>query len=120
ARMLGLDADATQDAIGTAGSLAGGLGAAQFGSSVKRMHAGRAAQAGVYSGLLARDGFRGIRDLFEAPHGGFFGTFTATGDRTELTRELGTRWQTAVIGYKPYAACAASHTSIDAALELRE
>lgn len=120
ARLLRLDPDATQDAIGMAGSFAGGLGAAQYGSSVKRMHAGRAAQAGVYSGLLGAGGFRGIRDLFEVPHGGFLGTFTATGERAELTRELGTRWQTAILSYKPYAACAASHTSIDAALALRE
>jgi aconitate decarboxylase len=119
ARLLGLDPAGVRDALGTAGSLAGGLGAAQFGSSVKRMHAGRAAQAGTYSALLAQQGFRGIRELLEAPHGGFVGTFTAECDRDRLQSGLGTHWETEVLGYKPYAACAASHTSIDAVLAMR-
>jgi 2-methylcitrate dehydratase PrpD len=37
-----------------------------------------------------------------------------------LVRDLGERWETEVLGYKPHAACAASHTSIDAAVYLRE
>jgi 2-methylcitrate dehydratase PrpD len=119
ARALGLDATGVQDAIGIAGSFACGLGAAQFGSSVKRMHAGRAAQGGTYAALLARERFRGIRDLFEVQHGGFVGTFTGECEWDELGKGLGTEWETRVLGYKPYAACAASHTSIDAALDLR-
>lgn len=125
-RMLGLDAEQMQDAIGVVGSLACGLGGAQYGSTVKRMHAGRAAQAGTYAAQLARDGFRGIRDLFELPHGGYVGTFVGECDRDRLLAGLGgpgsadVVWETERLGYKPYAACAASHTSIDAILHLRE
>lgn len=118
-RLLALSAEAMQDAIGIAGSLGGGLGGAQFGSTVKRMHAGRAAQAGVYAAKLAARGWRGIRDLFELPHGGWVGTFTGECEWDRLLDGLGERWQTEVLGYKPYAACAASHTSIDAILHLR-
>ena len=100
ARFLGLDALGVQDALGCAGSFACGLGAAQYGSSVKRMYtAGRAAQGGTYSALLARERFRGIRDLLDVPHGGFIGTFTGECDRALLVRDLGTRWETTVLGY---------------------
>ena len=32
---------------------------------------------------------------------------------------LGERWETALVGLKPYAACASAHTTIDGVLELR-
>ncbi len=122
-RLLRLSGERMQDAIGLVGSMAGGLGGAQYGSTVKRMHAGRAAQAGTYAAQLAQDGFRGIRDLFELPHGGYVGTFVEKCDRERLVAGLGGAgivWETERLGYKPYAACAASHTSIDAILHLRE
>ena len=46
-RLLALDAARTQHAFGIAGSLAGGLMAAQEGAMVKRFHSGRAAQSGI-------------------------------------------------------------------------
>jgi aconitate decarboxylase len=117
-RLLGLDADGTQDAIGTAGSFASGLTGAQYGSSVKRMHAGLGSRSGVLSGLLAADGFYGIRDLFDLPHGGYLDAFASEVDRDVLLADLGTTWQTKQLGYKLYPACGASHTSIEAALVL--
>jgi aconitate decarboxylase len=119
-RVLKLDPVATWDAIGCSGSFASGLGAAQFASSVKRAHAGRAAQSGVYAAELGRQGFRGIRDLFENHHGGFYGTFAEEYDPDELLRDLGTNWRTAEIGHKVFPTCAASQTSVEAALGLRE
>jgi aconitate decarboxylase len=119
-RVLNLDPVATWDAIGCSGSFASGLGAAQFASSVKRAHAGRAAQSGVYAAQLARQGFRGIRDLFENHHGGFYGTFADEYDPEELLRGLGTNWRTAEIGHKIFPTCAASQTSVEAALGLRD
>ena len=63
-------------ALGIAGTQAAGLMAAQYGAMVKRMHAGRSAQSGLYGALLAKDGFTGIVDVFEAPYGGFCTTFS--------------------------------------------
>ncbi len=40
-------------ALGIAGTQSSGLMAAQFGAMVKRMHAGRASQSGLYGALLA-------------------------------------------------------------------
>ena len=67
ARGLKLDAEQTVHALGIAGTQAAGLMAAQYGAMVKRMHAGRSAQSGLYGALLAKDGFTGIVDVFEAP-----------------------------------------------------
>ena len=54
------DADQTVHALGIAGTQSSGLMAAQYGAMVKRMHAGRAAQSGLYAALLAKPGFTGI------------------------------------------------------------
>ena len=54
ARGAGLDAEQTVHALGIAGTQSSGLMAAQYGAMVKRMHAGRAAQSGLYGALLAQ------------------------------------------------------------------
>ncbi|MCB1511997.1 MAG: MmgE/PrpD family protein, partial [Hyphomicrobiaceae bacterium] len=59
AHMLRLDADRMHHAIGIAASLGAGLMAAQEGAMVKRLHSGRAAEAGVRAAELAADGFTG-------------------------------------------------------------
>src|SRR5437016_2256720 len=75
----------------------GVLMAAQYGAMVKRMHAGRAAQSGLYGALLAKGGFTGIVDVFEAPYGGFCTTFSRSTDRFDLdalSAGLGSEWET--------------------------
>ena len=57
ARSLGLDVERTVHALGIAGTQAAGLMAAQYGAMVKRMHAGRSSQSGLYGALLADAGF---------------------------------------------------------------
>ena len=97
ARALRLDAGRTVHALGIAGTQSAGLMAAQYGAMVKRMHAGRSAQSGLYGALLARDGFTGIVDVFEAPYGGFCSTFSRSTDRFdlgELSRGLGEGFET--------------------------
>lgn len=118
-RLLGLAVEPMMDAIGMAGTQSAGLMAAQYGSAVKRMHAGRAAQSGLYSAELAADGFRGIRTIFETGYGGFHNTFTEEYDLAELTRDLGAVWEITNVGFKPYPACGSNHTSIDAISALR-
>ena len=86
ARGLGLSPDQTVHALGIAGTQSSGLMAAQYGAMVKRMHAGRAAQSGLYGALLASQGFTGIVDVFEAPYGGFCTTFSRSQDRFDLAK----------------------------------
>src|SRR5258708_11619420 len=84
ARGLALNADQTVNALGIAGTQAAGLMAAQFGAMVKRMHAGRSSQSGLYGALLAGNGFTGIHDVFEAPYGGYCTTFSRSTDRFNM------------------------------------
>ncbi|MGE4218045.1 MAG: MmgE/PrpD family protein [Alphaproteobacteria bacterium] len=114
ARILDLDADATQHTLGIAGSQAAGLMAAQEGAMAKRLHSGRAAQAGVYAALLARDGFTGIADVLEAGYGGFLSSFSGKPEPEALTRGLGTEWETLAVGFKPHAAVTSIHAALDA------
>ena len=46
-----------------------GLMAAQYPATVKRWYAGRAAQSGVYGGLLAQKGLSGNTNILEASYG---------------------------------------------------
>jgi 2-methylcitrate dehydratase PrpD len=117
ARGLKLDAERTVHALGIGGTQAAGLMAAQFGSMVKRMHAGRSSQSGLYGALLAQNGFTGIIDVFEAPYGGFCTTFSRSTDRfnmEELSAGLGERFETMRIALKFYSCVGSNHTSLDA------
>ena len=123
ARALSLSADAAVHALGIAGTQSSGLMAAQYGAMVKRMHAGRAAQSGLYAALLAKDGFTGIVDVFEAPYGGFCTTFSRSPDRfdlTQLSAGLGERFETMRISLKFYSCVASNHTALDALTDIRK
>jgi 2-methylcitrate dehydratase PrpD len=106
ARGIGLDVDRTVHALGIAGTQGSGLMAAQYGAMVKRMHAGRASQSGLYAAWLAEQGFTGIVNVFESDYGGFCTTFSCSKDRfrmPELIAGLGSVWETMRVAVKFYA-----------------
>jgi aconitate decarboxylase len=122
ARGLRLNPEQTVHALGIAGTQSAGLMAAQYGAMVKRMHAGRAAQSGLYGALLAKDGFTGIVDVFEAPYGGFCSTFSRSQDRfklEELSAGLGERFETLRIALKFYSCVGSNHTTLDAIRDIQ-
>ena len=122
ARGLRLSADETVHALGIAGTQSAGLMAAQYGAMVKRMHAGRASQSGLYGALLASNGFTGIVDVFEAPYGGFCTTFSRSQDRfdlDELSAGLGERFETMGIALKFYSCVGSNHTTLDAIRDIQ-
>jgi 2-methylcitrate dehydratase PrpD len=121
-RGMKLDADKTVHALGIAGTQSCGLMAAQFGSMVKRMHAGRAAQSGLYAAQLADAGFTGILNVFESEYGGFCTTFSRSPDRfklAELTAGFGSVWQTMNVALKFYSCVGSNHSTLDAIQELQ-
>src|SRR6187397_2643612 len=123
ARALRLSTDQTVHALGIAGTQAAGLMAAQFGSMVKRMHAGRSSQSGLYGALLADGGFTGIVNVLESEYGGFCTTMSQSKDNfdlKELTAGLGTTWQTMGIALKFYSCVASNHTTLDALRLMQE
>jgi aconitate decarboxylase len=114
---LKLPPDKVVHALGIAGTQAAGLMAAQYGAMVKRMHAGRSAQSGLYGALLAETGFTGIVDIFESEYGGFCTTFSRSHDRfklQELTAGLGDRFETMGVALKFYSCVGSNHTTLDA------
>jgi len=123
ARGLALGSDQVVHALGIAGTQSAGLMAAQYGAMVKRMHAGRASQSGLYGALLAKAGFTGITDVFEAPYGGFCSTFSRSHDRfnlDELSAGLGVEFETMRIALKFYSCVGSNHTTLDAIRDLRQ
>ena len=123
ARGLKLDAERTVHALGIAGTQSSGLMAAQYGAMVKRMHAGRASQSGLYGALLADQGFTGIVNVLESEYGGFCTTLSRSQDRfnlSELTAGLGEVWQTMGIALKFYSCVGSNHTTLDAIRLMQE
>ncbi len=122
ARGLKLTPEQTVHALGIAGTQSAGLMAAQYGAMVKRMHAGRSSQSGLYGALLAANGFTGIQDVFESPYGGFCSTFSRSTDRfnlDELTAGLGERFETTRISLKMYSCVGSNHTTLDSIREMQ-
>src|SRR6202140_263037 len=118
---LGLNASQIVDALGIAGSMAGG-GIIEYlaeGAWTKRLHAGWAAQSGIRSALLARQGFVGPRTVFEGVHGLFNGfAQTRDGDYDALTGDFGARWVTDTLAFKPYPCGTMAQPYIDCARRL--
>ena len=81
---------------------------------VKRLHAGKAAQSGVYAAMLAKTGFTGIPNILEADYGGFLSSFSSHYDLSKLTSDLGNSWEAGKVGFKMYANVTSIHTALDA------
>jgi 2-methylcitrate dehydratase PrpD len=120
AAALGLDRRGIVNALGIAGSMAGGI--IEYlaeGAWTKRMHAGWAAQSGLRAALMAKQGFVGPRTVFEGTHGLFQGfAHTTKGDYDALVGDFGERWVTETLAFKPYPCGTMTHPYIDCARRL--
>ncbi|GAA4910803.1 2-methylcitrate dehydratase PrpD [Actinomycetospora succinea] len=119
--LRGLDADALTSAIGIAASTgAGVIEANRTGGTVKRVHCGWAAHAGVAAADLARHGLTGPPTVLE----GRFGFLRAfCGERFHVDRVtdgLGEHWETLRVFTKPYPCNHFTHAGVDAALRMRD
>ena len=122
ARLLELDAERAQAALGIAASLASGL-RQNFGTMTKPLHAGWAARNGVLAASLAQRGFTADAQALDGPNG-FLRAASggADVDPAKAVDGLGDPWEIVSpgIGVKLYPCCYATHRALDAALELRE
>jgi 2-methylcitrate dehydratase PrpD len=117
ARLLGLDVERTQMALGIAASQPVGL-REQFGSMTKPLHPGAAARAGLMSALMARHGYTASPRALEAPRG-LMQVVSTKHDWREITEELGQRFEISFNAYKPFACGIVVHPGIDACAQLR-
>jgi 2-methylcitrate dehydratase PrpD len=117
ARLLKLDAQKTAMALGIAASQPVGM-REQFGTMTKPFHPGGAARAGLMSALLAQQGYTASPRALEAPRG-MMQTVSTKNDWSEITGELGLRFEISFNTYKPFACGIVIHPSIDACAQLR-
>jgi 2-methylcitrate dehydratase PrpD len=121
AAALKLDRRQIVDALGIAGSMAGGI--IEYlaeGAWTKRLHAGWAAQSGLRAALLAKHGFNGPRTVFEGTHGLYHGfAHTLAGNYDALVGDFGMRWVAETLAFKPYPCGTMTHPYIDCARRLR-
>lgn len=119
-KLIGLTPEQMLAAFGIAYShAAGNRQCILDGALTKRMQAGQAASAGVFSAVLAQTGFTGARNIFNGRFG-FFELYQPNGyDASVLLRDLGTAFRGEALSYKPYPCGRPLHAAIDAALMAR-
>ncbi|MBI2351407.1 MAG: MmgE/PrpD family protein [Deltaproteobacteria bacterium] len=120
ARLLKLDGNAVEVALGIASSMACGI-VSNFGSMTKPLHAGLASRNGVLAAKLAHNGFTANSQVLEGANG-FFDVFSrglpfdpAPLDGLGISFDLGERG----IRIKPYPCGGLTHSAVDALLEMR-
>jgi 2-methylcitrate dehydratase PrpD len=118
------------NALGLAGTQAAGLLESDHsGSMGKHLHAGRAAQSGILSVLLAKNGFTGAHTILEGDEG-FLKSMAGVGPG-EVDSSLGDcnlskenhclpmeNYHISNVYFKVYPVCRHLHSSIDALLEI--
>jgi 2-methylcitrate dehydratase PrpD len=119
AHLRGLGTADAASALGIAGSMASGLFAyLDDGTATKPIHPGWAAHGALLATRLAELGAEGPPGVLE----GRFGVFHAfVGTRVDLEPQLvdlGERWETPRIAFKPYPACHFVHGSLGATASL--
>ncbi len=119
-RIMKLDQEAMINAIGIAyNQCAGNMQCIHDGVFAKAIAAGLAAKGGVTACIMAGKGISGTRNSLEGK-AGFYNVYHGGDyDPQILIKDLGERFETERIGFKPYPCCGQSHAAIDAALSLR-
>ncbi len=113
---LNLSTEETINALGLAGTQASGLLESDHsGSMGKHLHAGKAAQSGVLSALLAKKGFTGASSIIDGKEG-FFSAMVNSGIKDKKL-EIG-NFHILDVYFKKYPVCRHLHSTIDAALEI--
>jgi 2-methylcitrate dehydratase PrpD len=120
AKLLGLNANQIQMALGITASMAGGI-VGNFGTMTKPLHVGLGARNGVLAAKLAQSGFTANGQAIESGFG-FYKTLhpTATIHEQPL-EELGRSYALLSDGIriKPYPCGGLTHQAIDSVLEFR-
>ncbi len=120
ASLMKLSTEQCAWALGLGGTQGAGLWAFNAdGTMSKRLHAGKAAHAGVLAAELAQMGFTGPTQIYEYADGGVLKAFSDASDPAPLTHDLGATYHLDKTSIKPYSCCGSTHSYIDAALALR-
>ncbi|MCP5151947.1 MAG: MmgE/PrpD family protein [Ectothiorhodospiraceae bacterium] len=117
ARLAGSGADGMVHAMGVAGSQAGGIFEfLTMGGTVKMIHGGWPAHAGVMAAALAGSGLTGPATVLDGERGLYRAFAAAPEAAIRLARELddlGTRWRVTEAAFKPWPCCHYLQSSIE-------
>src|SRR5882672_12599143 len=120
-RLAGFDAETATRALGIAGSMASGIFAyLADGTPTKPIHPGWAAHGAHIATRLAYHGAAGPRSVFDARFGiyhAYLGIEPGSSGLVEQVSDLGSRWETPRIAYKPFPICHFTHGAIGAAVD---
>lgn len=122
AKLLGLDARATRDALSLMLCQATMPGEIKHsaGTELRAVRESFPAQAAVTSALLARGGVTGFEEPLEGK-GGFFALFAHNEYDPALVLDgLGEQFWIEQLTFKPWPSCRGTHAAIEVALALRE
>jgi 2-methylcitrate dehydratase PrpD len=121
AMVYGLEEEEIGHAVAISASMGAGIiEANRTGGTVKRVHCGWAAHAGITASELAAHGLTGPPTVFEGRFGFLRAYLDDRADVGALTRGLGEEWELTRTFFKPYPANHFTHAGIDAAISLRE
>lgn len=119
AKLLGLNREQTIWAVGSAGTQAAGLWEFLSDATMsKHLHPGKAAQNGLLSALLAREGFSGATRILEGERG-FFRAMVPEVDLLRITEGLGSApFRVQENSFKFHSSCRHTHPAMDVTLDL--
>ncbi len=121
AMVYGLGEEEIGHAVAISASMGAGIiEANRTGGTVKRIHCGWAAHAGVTAAELAAHGLTGPPTVFEGRFGFLRAYLDDRANAEALTRGLGEKWELSRVFFKPYPANHFTHAGIDAAIRLRQ
>jgi 2-methylcitrate dehydratase PrpD len=118
AKLLHFDPERTLCTLGLAANQACGL-VESLGSMAKSVSVGNAARNGLFSALLAQQGYTAAAQTIEGPRG-FARVMDETPDFAAMTDRLGASWEIERNMLKPYPSGVVLHPVTDACLALRE
>jgi len=117
-KALGLDQFQIHNALALSGIFGGGLLSAIVTNSTSLLiQYGKAAANGVFAALLAKEGIVGSKEIFEREKG-FYDVFSGKPNLSNLTKNLGKKFEITYTSIKPYSCCKHLCPAVDALLEI--
>ena len=116
-RLLNLDVERMAHAISLAGAQPCGLWSGGMAMS-KRVLIGKAAENGILSAYMAREGITGGFDIFDGDWGAIGSIISPKFEPDWITKDLGSYWFTREVGLECYPTKGGAHSAIDCVLDI--